>query len=89
MIRKTVSFKWALSWMSLSLLILISTVLLCAPLVPIAWLLWNWVAIRLGLPPLSFVETAGLMLMARLFQASVTVTNPTAQKAADAAAEER
>ena len=83
MIRKTISFKWAASWVSLALLIFISTVLLCAPLVPIVWLLWNWIAVKLGLPPLSFVETAGLMLMARLLQASVLATNPTAQKAAE------
>ena len=87
MIRKIVSLKWAASWMSLALLILISTVLLCAPLVPVVWLLWNWVAVRLGLPPLSLVETAGLMLMARLLQASVVTTNQTAEKAARKATE--
>lgn len=89
MIRRIVSFKWAVSWISLSLLIFISTVLLCAPLVPIVWLLWNWIAVKLGLPPLSFIEVAGLMLLARLLQASVMTTNPTAQKAADAAVDER
>lgn len=87
MIRKVVSLKWALSWMSLALLILISTVLLCAPLVPLVWLLWNWIAVKLGLPPLSLVEAAGLMLLARLLQASVVTTNQTAEKAAQKAAE--
>lgn len=88
MIRKTISLKWAVSWMSLALLIFISTVLLCAPLVPIVWLLWNWIAVKLGLPSLSFVEAAGLMLLIRLLQATVMLTNPTAQKAAEVAAED-
>jgi hypothetical protein len=86
-ILKIISLKWAVSWMSLALLIFISTVLLCAPLVPIVYLLWNWIAVKLGLPPLSFVETAGLMLLARLLQASITMTNQTAEKAAKQASE--
>lgn len=87
MIRKTISLKWALSWLEVALLILISTVLLCTPFIPVVWLLWNYVAVKLGLPPLSFIETAALVFMLRFLQPSIAFINPTAQKAADAAVE--
>lgn len=83
MIRKTISWKWAVSWLEIALLILVSTVLLCAPFVPLVWLLWNYVAVKLGLPSLSFVETAGLVFLLRFLQASVVLTNPAAQKASE------
>ena len=83
MIRKTISWKWAVSWLEIALLIMISTVLLCTPFVPVVWLLWNWIAVKLGLPSLSFVEAAGLVFLLRFLQASVVLTNPNAQKAAE------
>jgi hypothetical protein len=89
MIRKTVSLKWAVSWLEIALLIFVSTILLCMPFVPVVWLLWNYVAVKLGLPSLSFVEMVALVLLLRLLQPSIMLTNPTAQKAADAATEER
>jgi hypothetical protein len=57
---------WCANWVLLGCAIIVSQVMLTIPFAPLVWLLWNWIAVRLGAPALSFIEVAGLVLLVKM-----------------------
>ena len=73
---KVITPKWLASWFTIGLMVILSTLIMATPFIPLVWLLWNWIAPLLGLPRLGFFEIAGLVYLLRFLQPAVALTQP-------------
>lgn len=78
---KAITPRWALKWLEIAVMVFLTTILLCAPFVPLVWWLWNWIAVtKFGAPHMNLIEAAGGLFLLRFLQASVAMIGPTEAK---------
>lgn len=74
---------WIRSWLVVGLVTNIATALLLVPAALPAWLVYRWLAPRLGWPPLKLHEVFALIFLIRLTQASASINVPLESTAPD------